>query len=114
MGAKSSKVIPELTGDERFLEAKDKRNIYFGPKWRKKYEFDGRLKIEKLELMMNRYIRYVGTGQRSNRQKGLTPLGCGCLKPGKEVSRKRERKFQEGYQQGENDVHVRHNNQKSQ
>lgn len=48
MGGKSSKEVPELTGDKRYMESKDKRNIYFGPKWRKKYEFDGRLDVEKL------------------------------------------------------------------
>lgn len=41
MGGKSSKEVPELTGDERYMESKDKRNIYFGPKWRKKYELNG-------------------------------------------------------------------------
>eukprot|EP00063_Salmo_salar_P062726 XP_014037561.1 PREDICTED: uncharacterized protein LOC106590914 [Salmo salar] len=52
MGGKSSKEVPKLTGDERYMESKDKRNIYFGPKWRKKYELDGRLDVEKLELMV--------------------------------------------------------------
>ena len=61
MGRESSKEVPELTGDEKYMQGKDKRNIYFGPKWRKNYEFDGRLNIEKLESMIKQINRVVGT-----------------------------------------------------
>ena len=49
-----------LTGDERYMESKDKRNIYFGPKLRKKYEFDEHLNIEKLELMIKQIHKVCG------------------------------------------------------
>ena len=34
-------------GDDRYMEQRDQRNIDFGLKWRKKYDFDGRLNVEK-------------------------------------------------------------------
>jgi hypothetical protein len=52
MGRNSSKEVPELTGDERYMEQRDKRNIDFALKWRKKYDFDGRLNVEKLESLI--------------------------------------------------------------
>ena len=52
MGSKSSKEVPELTGHERYVESKDKRNIYYGPKWRKNYVYEGRLDVDKLTSMI--------------------------------------------------------------
>jgi hypothetical protein len=37
MGGKSSKEVPEFTGDERYMESQDKRSVYYGLKWRKNY-----------------------------------------------------------------------------
>lgn len=36
MGGKSSKEVPEFTGDERYMEMKGKRNVDYGPKWKEK------------------------------------------------------------------------------
>eukprot|EP00063_Salmo_salar_P034317 XP_014009152.1 PREDICTED: uncharacterized protein LOC106576475 [Salmo salar] len=71
MGSKSSKEIPVLTGDERFMLGKDKRNIYFGPKWRKKYDFDGCLNVERLELMIKQIHRVCGGKIEKQRTEGL-------------------------------------------
>ena len=84
MGGKSSKKVPELTGDERDMESKDKRNIYFGTKWRKKYEFDGRLEVKKPELMIKQIHKTCVYNQGNSRSKVWIQPGCGCQRPGKE------------------------------
>ena len=71
MGSKSSKEVPELMGDKRYLEQRDKRNIDFGPKWRKKYEFDGRLDVEKLELLIKQIHKECGKDVRKQNKQGL-------------------------------------------
>eukprot|EP00063_Salmo_salar_P035549 XP_014010384.1 PREDICTED: uncharacterized protein LOC106577141 [Salmo salar] len=71
MGSKSSKGIPVLTGDERFMLGKDKRNIYFGPKWRKKYGFDGCLNVERLESLVKQIHRVCGDKTEKQRTEGL-------------------------------------------
>jgi hypothetical protein len=60
-----------FTGDERYMESKDKRNIYFGPKLRKRYEFDGRLNIEKQELMIKQIHKECGDSTEKQQAEGL-------------------------------------------
>ena len=67
MGSKSSKEVLELTGDEKYMQGKDKRNTYFGPKWRNKYGVDGRLNIENLESMIKQINRVCDDGREGRR-----------------------------------------------
>ncbi|CAB1312374.1 unnamed protein product, partial [Coregonus sp. 'balchen'] len=62
MGSKSSKEVRELTGVERYMELKDKRHVYNGPRWRKKYGFIGRLDVDKLESMIKQM--HVNCGRK--------------------------------------------------
>ena len=71
MGNKSSTEVPELTGDEKYMQGKDKRNTYFGPKWRRKYEFDRRLNIEKLGSMIRQIHKACGDKADKQRAEGL-------------------------------------------
>ena len=63
--------IPELTGDERDMHLKHKRYVYFCLKWRKKYEFDGSLDVERLELMIRRMRKTCGDKADKQQAEGL-------------------------------------------
>lgn len=71
MGSKGSKGRGELTGDERYMELKDKRNVDYGPKWRKKYGFEGRLDVDNLESMIKRMHKECGRDENKQKKKGL-------------------------------------------
>ena len=68
MGSKSSKKVPEWTGDYHYMEQKDRRNIDFCLKWEKRYGFDGHLDVEKLEVLIKQMHKECGWdgGQRTH------------------------------------------------
>nr|XP_029481588.1 uncharacterized protein LOC115104323 isoform X1 [Oncorhynchus nerka] len=71
MGRNASKEAPELTGDERYMAQKDKRNIDFGLRWREKYDFDGRLNVEKLESLIKQIHKECGNNVKKQDKQGL-------------------------------------------
>lgn len=42
------------------MQSDDKRNVYNGPKWRKKYGFMGRLDVDKLEVIIKQMHETCG------------------------------------------------------
>jgi hypothetical protein len=75
MGGNSSKETPELTGDERYMEQRDKRNIDFVLRWRKKYDFDVRLNVDKLESLTKQIHKECGNNVKKQNKQGLYTAG---------------------------------------
>ena len=92
MGGNVSKEAPELTGDERYMEQKDKRNIDFGLRWRKKYEFDGRLNVEKLETLIKQIHKECGKNVKKQNKQGLYTAGVWLSEAKKRVEGENRRK----------------------
>lgn len=87
MGRNASKEAPELTGDERYMAQKDKRNIDFCLRWKKKYDFDGRLNVEKLESLIKQIHKECGNNVKKQNKQGLYTAGVWLSEAKKRMGR---------------------------
>ena len=53
------------------MQSEDKRNVYYGPKWRKKYGFMGRLDVDKLEVIIEQMHETCGNNIQRQQSEGL-------------------------------------------